>query len=85
MIDSQDDFFVTGKVIDYLNYKSYIDNKDTCSSAIQSKLDVEAGYKGNDENSQNQYYGVGSFEDASNGKRKENFRAGFYNSDGNGN
>ena len=27
MIDSQDDFFVTGKVIDYLNYKSYIDNK----------------------------------------------------------
>lgn len=68
MIDSQDDFFVTGKVIDYLNYKSYIDNKDTCSSAIQSKLDVEAGYK----------------EMASDGKRKENFRAGFCDSDGGG-
>lgn len=84
MIDNQDDFFVTGKVIDYLNYKSYIDNKDTCSSAIQSKLDVEAGYKGNNENSQNQYCDVSGFENASNGKRKENFRAGFCDSDGNG-
>ena len=67
MIDSQDDFFVTGKVIDYLNYRSYVDNKDTCSSAIQSKAAVEAGYK-----------------ETVDGKRKENFRAGFCDSDGDG-
>ena len=85
MIDSQDDFFVTGKVIDYLNYKSYIDNKDTCSSAIQSKLDVEAGYKESDDCSDNPYNGMSSLVNASNGKRKENFRAGFCDSDGNGN
>ena len=48
MIDNHDDFFVTGKVIDYLNYKSYMDNKDTCSSSIQSKWDIEAGYKESD-------------------------------------
>ena len=84
MIDSQDDFFVTGKVIDYLNYKSYIDNKDTCSSAIQSKLDVEAGYKENEDCSASSCNGTGSLGNASNGKRKENFRAGFCDSDGNG-
>lgn len=67
-MDEQNDFFVTGKVIDYLNYKSYVDHKDTCSSAIQSKLDLEAGYR----------------ENISDGKRKDNFRAGFCDSDRDG-
>ncbi|MBR1691615.1 MAG: hypothetical protein IJ711_02440 [Lachnospiraceae bacterium] len=63
MMDGENDFFVTGKVIDYLNYKSYVDHKDTCSSSIESKLAVDAGYKDTD------------------GKGKDNFRAGFRDSD----
>ena len=61
MTEEQSDFFVTGKVIDYLNYKSYVDHKYTCSSSIESKMAVEAGYDEPDEN----------------WERKEHFRAGF--------
>ena len=63
MMDEQNDFFVTGKVIDYLNYKSYLDHKDTCSSTIESKMALDAGYDSADE------------------EGKDNFRAGFGDSD----
>lgn len=45
MTDEHNDFFVTGKVIDYLNYKSYLEHKDTCSSSIESKMAIEAGHE----------------------------------------
>lgn len=68
MMDEPNDFFVTGKVIDYLNYKSYIDNKDTCTSSIKNKAAVESGYDNT----------VGL------SKGKEDYCAGFYNSNRNG-
>lgn len=65
MMDEQNDFFVTGKVIDYLNYKSYVDNKERCQSSIGSKAEVEAAFK----------------EVAKSEKGKEHPRAGFSDSD----
>lgn len=65
MTDDKNNFFVTGKVIDYLNYKSYVDYKDTCSSSIESKLAVEAGHQEAEED-------IGG---------KDYFRAGFGDSD----
>lgn len=67
-MDEQNDFFVTGRVIDYLQYKSFIDDKDTCVGSIQSKLDVDFS-QGKKSKSNND---------------KEHFRAGFCDSDRNG-
>lgn len=68
MMDESHDFFVTGKVIDYLNYKSYIENKDTCASSIENRAAVKAGHA----------------DTAGKSKGKEDYRAGFYNSNRNG-
>lgn len=65
MTDDKNDFFVTGKVIDYLNYKSYVDHKDTCSSSIESKMAIRAGHD----------------EAAGDGEGKDYIRAGFGDSD----
>lgn len=68
MMDEQNDFFVTGKVIDYLNYKSYVDNKDTCGSSMKNKADIQKEFH-------TQHKDL---------KGKEHFRAGFCDSDRHG-